>query len=121
MRRSSVKRYVDALSTPRSWILPRLKRDKKRPGSQPNILFLFTDQYRWDAMGCSGGWVQTPALDRIAAEGNRFANAYTNSPICIPARVSLATGRYPHQLRLWDNRRYTLSPKAATWMQALRD
>lgn len=38
----------------------------------PNVLFLMTDQQRWDAMGSSGGWVQTPNLDRIAAEGTRF-------------------------------------------------
>ena len=35
----------------------------------PNILFLMTDQQRWDAMGCSGDWIETPNLDRIASEG----------------------------------------------------
>ncbi len=54
---------------------------------QPNILFIMTDQCRADALGCSGGWVKTPNLDRLAREGVRFANAVTNCPICIPARV----------------------------------
>ena len=48
--------------------------------SKPNILFIMTDQQRWDAMGCSGGWIQTPNLDRIAGEGIRFARCVTNSP-----------------------------------------
>jgi len=88
---------------------------------KPNILFVMTDQQRWDAMGCSGDWVDTPNLDRIAAEGVRFSNCVTTSPICIPARVSLATGRYPHTTTLWNNADYTLPPDHPTWMNALRD
>ena len=42
---------------------------------RPNILFLMTDQQRWDALGCSGGWVDTPNLDQIAKEGVRFTNS----------------------------------------------
>lgn len=80
-----------------------------------------TDQQRWDALGCVGGWVDTPHLDRIAAEGVRFSNAYTNSPVCVPARVSLVTGRYPHDTGVWRNTAHTLSPKAPTWMRAVRD
>ena len=89
--------------------------------SQPNILFIMADQCRADALGCSGGWVKTPNLDRIAAEGVRFANAVTNCPICIPARVSLATGRYPHNTTVWDNCHYDIQPETATWMQAVRE
>lgn len=88
--------------------------------SRPNILFLMSDQHRWDAMGCSGDWVQTPNLDRIAAEGVRFVDCVTNSPVCIPARVSLATGWYPHNTSVWDNCRYDLSLEMPTWMQAIR-
>ncbi|HVF64800.1 MAG TPA: sulfatase-like hydrolase/transferase [Casimicrobiaceae bacterium] len=55
-------------------------------------------------MGCSGQpWVQTPSLDRLAARGTRFANAYTPCPVCVPARARLATGRYVHEIGLWDN------------------
>ncbi len=88
--------------------------------NQPNLLFIMTDQQRWDAMGCSGGWVSTPALDRIAAGGVRFANCVTNSPVCIPARVSLATGHYPHSTGVWTNTRYTLPADTSTWLQAIR-
>ena len=88
--------------------------------SQPNILFIMTDQQRADAMGCSGGWVRTPNLDRIAAEGVRFTDCVTNSPVCIPARVSLATGRYPHNTGVWTNLHYDLPPETPTWMAAIR-
>lgn len=96
---------------------PRRGRDR-RP---PNILLIMTDQQRWDALGCAGGWVQTPNIDRLAAEGVRFPNAYTNAPACVPARVSLALGRYPHNHRVWRNKRNTLSPDRRTWMAAIRD
>ena len=87
----------------------------------PNILFLMTDQQRWDAMGCSGSWLQTPNLDRIASEGIRFTNCVTTSPVCIPTRLSLATGLYPHNTGVWDNMNHQMSAKTPTWMQAVRD
>jgi choline-sulfatase len=69
-----------------------------------NLLILLSDEHdpRW--MGCSGSeLVLTPHLDRLAARGTRFANAYTACPICVPARAVLATGRYIHQIGFWDN------------------
>ncbi len=55
-------------------------------------------------MGCAGhSFVQTPHLDALAARGTRFTNAYTPSPICVPARASLATGRPVHEIGYWDN------------------
>jgi len=89
--------------------------------SQPNILLLMADQLRWDALGCSGDWVQTPNLDRIASEGVRFSNCVANSPVCIPTRLSLATGLYPHNTEVWNNQNHTLSPEQPTWMQAVRE
>ena len=86
----------------------------------PNILFLMTDQQRWDAMGCSGDWVQTPNLDRIASEGVQFTNCVTTSPVCIPTRLSLATGLYPHNTGVWNNMGHTLLSETPTWMQAMR-
>ena len=85
---------------------------------RPNILMIMTDQQRWDALGCVGGWVETPNIDRLAAEGVRFSNAYTNAPMCIPARISLATGRYPHHQHEWGKQPAELRQ---TWMQAVRD
>ena len=88
---------------------------------KPNILLLITDQQRWDAMGCSGNWVQTPHLDRIASEGVRFTNCVTTSPVCIPTRLSLATGLYPHNTGVWNNMQHTMSADTPTWMQTVRD
>ena len=69
-----------------------------------NLLFIISDQHQASAMGCAGHpLVQTPNLDRLAAEGARFTNAYTNCAICVPARAALATGRYVHQIGNWDN------------------
>ena len=73
---------------------------------QPNILFLLTDQQRFDSLGCNGAPIcQTPAVDEIAATGMRFTNAYTPIALCSPARGSLLTGLYPHnhgQLSTWE-------------------
>ena len=87
----------------------------------PNVLLLMTDQQRWDAMGCSGDWVQTPNLDRIAREGVQFTNCVTTSPVCIPTRLSLATGLYPHNTGVWNNMGHTMLEETPTWMQAMRD
>ena len=87
----------------------------------PNILLLMTDQQRWDAMGCSSDWVQTPNLDRIASEGIQFTNCVTTSPVCIPTRLSLATGLYPHNTGVWNNMNHTMPAATPTWMQAMRD
>jgi len=63
---------------------------------KPNVLFIMTDQQRWDTLGSIGGGViETPNLDWLAAEGTRFTNAYTPCPSCIPARASLLTGMNP--------------------------
>ena len=62
--------------------------------SDMNLLFIMTDQQRWDALGAAGDWVETPNLDRLAAEGVRFSQCITTTPICVPARVTMATGRY---------------------------
>ena len=89
--------------------------------SKPNILFIICDQLRADALGCTGTWVKTPHIDRIAREGVRFSNCVTNSPVCLPARVSLAIGRYPHNTDVWDNCPYELPEGTPTWMNAIRD
>ena len=69
-----------------------------------NVLFILSDEHQRAAAGCYGHpLVQTPHLDRLAARGVRFTSAYTPCPICVPARASLATGRYVHQTGNWDN------------------
>ena len=69
-----------------------------------NLVIILSDQHHPRMMGCAGHpLVRTPNIDRLAARGTRFSSAYTNCPICVPARASLATGRYVHQIRFWDN------------------
>ena len=64
-------------------------------GDRPNILFIYPDQMRYDAMGCSGNPViKTPNIDRLSAEGVHFTEAYTSYPICCPFRASVMTGKY---------------------------
>ncbi|HXI15354.1 MAG TPA: sulfatase-like hydrolase/transferase, partial [Chloroflexota bacterium] len=62
-----------------------------------NVLVIMTDQHLYTAAGFMGDpWVQTPNLDTLAAGGTVFERAYTPSPVCVPARQSLLTGRLPH-------------------------
>lgn len=69
-----------------------------------NLLFILSDEHNKKVLGCAGHpMIRTPHLDALAARGTRFASAYTNCPICVPARASFATGRYVHQVRCWDN------------------
>ncbi len=73
----------------------------------PNILFIMSDQQRWDSLGCYGAdWVKTPALDALALEGVVHERCYCNNPICTPSRASLMTGKeLPGHgvFRLFDN------------------
>lgn len=70
----------------------------------PNILILMTDQQRADCLGCAGHPVlRTPHMDRIAAEGVRFSQATTVSPVCMPARASFVNSLYPHNHGMWGN------------------
>ncbi len=69
-----------------------------------NLLILMDDEHSSKALGCYGHpFVKTPHLDRLAANGTLFERAYTNSPICVPARATIATGRHVHETRCWDN------------------
>lgn len=70
----------------------------------PNILWICTDQQRWDTLGCYGNRLtKTPNLDRLATSGVVFDRAYSQSPVCTPSRASLLTGRYPRTTRCRQN------------------
>ncbi len=72
--------------------------------AQSDLLVIFGDQHRGEALGCAGNPdVQTPTLDRLAAEGVRFTHAYANTPVCTPSRGSLLTGQWPHRHRALSN------------------
>ena len=72
---------------------------------RPNFLFVYSDDQRWDAVGAvqreQGDqarfpWFQTPHMDRLAAEGVRFRNAFVVNSLCSPSRACFLTGRYNH-------------------------
>ncbi len=97
----------------------------------PNFVFVYLDDMGWGDLGCYGGGKgDTPAIDRLAAEGVRFTQFYVNSPICSPSRVAVTTGRHPARWRITsylDNRGLNekremaqfLDPKAPTLARML--
>jgi arylsulfatase A-like enzyme len=69
-----------------------------------NLLLITADQFRWDAIAAHGdAALATPNLDRLAASGTSFRRAYSESPVCVPARAALLTGKLPHQTGVFDN------------------
>ena len=85
-----------------------------------NFLLIMADEFARHAMGCaSHPVVQTPNLDRLAARGVRFTRAYTNSPICVPARAAMHTGRYVHDINCWDSAQ-PYSGRQESWAHRLR-
>ena len=87
----------------------------------PNFLVIISDEHRKDALGCAGHpLVHTPHLDRLAARGTRFTNAYTSSPMCVPTRAALACGDHVHRTGFWDSAT-PYDGSAATWMHRVRD
>ena len=86
-----------------------------------NILLIMVDEFRRDALGCAGHkFVQTPNLDTLAARGTRFTNAYTNCPICVPARAAFATGNYANKTGYWDNS-IAWDGRIRSWSHVLQD
>jgi len=64
---------------------------------RPNVVFILTDDQRWDAMSCAGNpYLQTPNIDRIAAEGVLFKNHFCTTSLCSPSRASILGGLYAH-------------------------
>ena len=72
--------------------------------NQPNILWLCTDQQRFDTIRALGNSrINTPNLDQLVADGTSFTNAFCQSPVCSPSRASFLTGRYPRTTRCRQN------------------
>ena len=87
----------------------------------PNLVIIMSDEHDPRYMGVSGHPViKTPNLDRLAGRGARFANAYTPSSICVPARAAFATGDYVHRIGYWDNA-IAYDGRVRGWGHALQD
>ncbi len=88
--------------------------------SQANILLILSDQHAGSVSGPYGHpIVQTPNMDRLAAEGTVFENNYCNSPICVPSRMSLMTGLHLRHNQIWDNGA-PLPSDTVTWAHQLK-
>ena len=86
----------------------------------PNILLIISDQHTPSVAGCYGNTsVRTPNLDRLAETGATFDNAYCNSAVCVPSRMSMLAGLHCDRIRVWHNAD-PLPPPVTTWPQALR-
>ncbi len=84
-----------------------------------NILFITTDQQRWDALGCNGGRVaRTPAVDALAAAGLRYERPHVQNVVCMPSRATMVTGQYPRTHGVVCNG-VALPESAPTVMRAL--
>ncbi len=86
-----------------------------------NVLVIMSDEHQRRALSCAGHRVvSTPNLDALAAGGTRFTNCWTPSPICVPARASVATGRWVHEIGMWDSAQaYAGTPRG--WAHTLAD
>lgn len=76
-------------------LVPPLVSLKKKQAEKPNIIFILTDDHRWDALGFAGNKIiQTPQMDKLAKEGTYFEKAFVTTPICAASRASILTGLY---------------------------
>ena len=72
--------------------------------ARPNIIYIMTDQQSHDAMSAAGnGYLHTPAMDRLAERGVRFANTYCALPLSGPSRAAMFTGYTPSQIGMMEN------------------
>ena len=70
-----------------------------RAGDRPNILLILADDLGWADLACYGADLhETPHLDALAGEGERFTQAYAPAPVCSPTRAALLTGKHPARL-----------------------
>lgn len=83
-----------------------LQLEKISTEAQPrNVIFILSDDHRFDFMGFTGKvpWLETPNMDRMAAEGAYFPNAFVTTSLCSPSRASILTGMYTHTHTVVDN------------------
>ena len=79
-------------------------RQTARRNRHPNVVYILTDDQRWDCLGVAGhSFLHTPHLDRLAKEGVRFQNAFVTTSLCSPSRASFLSGVYPHRHGVLNN------------------
>ena len=87
----------------------------------PNIVFICSDHHRWDYIGSFGNeYVITPNLNAFAAKGTTITGAYCNSPLCVPSRIAMTSGRYAMNSGCFSNR-HAVAPSIPTYIKKLRD
>ncbi|WP_146389853.1 sulfatase-like hydrolase/transferase [Allorhodopirellula solitaria] len=102
-------------------VAPATELTPRQHVSQPNIVFVLTDDHRWDSCGAMGNpQIQTPNLDRIADRGTRFCNAFVTLAICSPSRAACLTGRYGSANGVTAYGNVPLNDGETTFAQALR-
>ncbi|MBM4023829.1 MAG: sulfatase [Planctomycetes bacterium] len=85
----------------RRFFLCSYEHTTNRSSRQPNFVFFLVDDLGWKDLGCYGStFHETPNIDKLAAQGMRFTEAYAACPVCSPTRASIMTGKYPARLRL---------------------
>jgi N-acetylglucosamine-6-sulfatase len=95
---------------------PGPRSPRRLSGAKPrNIVFILTDDHRYDAMGFLKGqpFIETPHMDQLAREGAHIRNAFATTALCSPSRASILTGQYAHKHRIVDNN--TPIPKGTTY------
>src|SRR2546422_1541213 len=87
-------------------------RESRAQNTQPNIVFILADDLGYADLSCYGRRdYTTPNIDRLAADGMRFTQAYANSAVCTATRVALITGRYQYRLPVGLEEPLTNSPR----------
>jgi arylsulfatase A-like enzyme len=114
-----VRRYLKGVAT---LMLLGVSWAATLPAQRPNIVVVVVDDLRWDEFGAAGHpYVQTPNIDRLAAEGALFTQSFHAVPLCSPNRATLLTGQFPSQHGIVDNvARSLLSHRLETFPATLR-
>ena len=94
----------------------------RQAGTRPNIVFLLTDDQRWDSLGCMGNKiVQTPEIDRLSSQGVTFTNNFVTTSICMTSRASIFLGQYARAHKINDfSTAFTAEQFRRTYPQLLR-
>ncbi len=85
------------------------------PPQPPNVILIYTDDQEFDQLGCYGGHVLTPNIDRLATEGARLTQYHVNSPVCTPSRYCVLTGRYAGRCQYLEQQYPTDDPAFIRW------